>query len=288
MKKKLRRAAAKGKRPVKSLVKALRILDTLGDHPGGLGITDLSDVLKSPKSTVHRLITTLESSGYVVFDAAAARYILGNRVAKLGEQVNQQSPLLTFGVPTLERLTAECHEASHLAILEGTEVIYISQEESRAPVRISFGKGHRVPAHCTALGKALLAGQTDSEILMLYKNRKKLDRLTPDTRTRIEDLLGELAAVRKEGIAYDNEEYMPGLRCMAVPVRDFSSATVAAVCLSMFTHKMTAARMAFFKATLVRAGAELSGKLGFAGAPRGAINGCAPLRAAPISLASRR
>jgi len=251
-------------RPVKSLIKALRILDALGDRPGGLGITDLSSALGAPKSTVHRLVATLEAAGYAVFDPPTARYVLGSRVAKLGEQLNYQSPLLTFGVSTLEQLTNNCKEASHLAILEGTEVVYVSREESKDPVRISFGMGHRAPAHCTALGKALLAGLTDAEIRMLYKNQRKLERLTPQTCASLDDLVAQMAAIRREGIASDNEEYMPGLRCVAAPVRDFSARIVAAMSLSMFKHKMTAQRRALFKAALLQAGADLSQKLGFA------------------------
>jgi|SRR5579872_1393946 len=268
MKQRGRGSSVKHKKPVKSLMKALRVLDTLGDCPGGLGITDLSDALNAPKSTVHRLVSTLEAAKYVVFDPPTSKYSLGNRVAKLGEQLNHQSSLLTFAMPMLEELTRECHEASHLAIMQGTEVVYVSHEESKEPVRISFGMGHRAPAHCTALGKAFLAELTDSDILMLYKNQKKLDRLTPRTKTSIRELLAELAIVRKEGIAYDNEEYMTGLRCMAAPIRDFSSRIVAATSLSMFKHKMTAERRELFKEVLMRGSAELSEKLGFVQASR--------------------
>jgi IclR family KDG regulon transcriptional repressor len=263
MKVKGRNSGVRTKKPVKSLLKALRVLDTLGDCPGGLGITDLSTALKAPKSTVHRLVSTLEAARYVIFDPPTSKYSLGNRVAKLGEQLNHQSSLLTFAMPMLEQLTRECHEASHLAIMQGTEVVYVSHEESKEPIRISFGMGHRAPAHCTALGKAFLAELTDSDILMLYKNQRKLDRLTSRTKTSLRDLLAEIAMVRREGIAYDNEEYMTGLRCMAAPIRDFSSRIVAATSLSMFKHKMTAARRAFFKEALLRASAELSEKLGF-------------------------
>ncbi len=258
-----RRLAKKNKRPVKSLLKALRILDKLGDCPSGSGITEMGDALKAPKSTVHRLLVTLEEAGYVIFDPLTSKYSLGNRVARLGEQLNQQSPLLTFGVPMLEQLTRECHEASHLAIMQGTEVVYISHEESREPVRISFGMGHRAPVHCTALGKAFLAGFSESEIWMLYKNRKKLARLTPNTVTSLRALVAEIAIVRKEGIAYDNEEYMPGLRCMAAPIRDFTSRIVAAMSLSMFKHKMTDEKKAFFRDALKHGSMELSEKLGF-------------------------
>src|SRR5580658_7629944 len=263
MKVKAKRNAPGNKKPVKSLIKALRILDTLSDGVDGLGITDLSGVLKTPKSTVHRLIATLETAGYVAFDPPTAKYSLGSRAARLGEQLNHHSPLLTFGVPMLERLTEECHEASHLAILQGTEVVYVSHEESKEPVRISFGMGHRAPAHCTALGKVFLAELTDSEIAMLYKNQKRLERLTPRTKPLMRELLAEIATVRREGIAYDNEEYMTGLRCMAAPIRDFSSRIVAATSLSMFKHKMTSARREFFKQALMRASTELSEKLGF-------------------------
>jgi IclR family transcriptional regulator, KDG regulon repressor len=249
-------------RPVKSLLKALRILDALGDCPGGLGVTTLSQTLREPKSTVHRLLATLEAAGYAVFDPPTARYILGSRVSKLGEQLNSQSPLLTFGVPVLEELTKECKEASHLAILEATEVVYISREESKEPVRISFGMGHRAPAHCTALGKVLLAGLTDAEIRMLYKNQSRLKRSTARTALSLDSLISEIARIRRDGVAYDNEEYMVGLRCIAAPVRNYSGRIVAAMSLSMFKHRMTAARKNVFKAALIRASVELSRQLG--------------------------
>ncbi|HEY6249547.1 MAG TPA: IclR family transcriptional regulator [Candidatus Angelobacter sp.] len=273
-----RHSPGKHNKPVKSLIKALRILGALGDCPGGLGITELSGILKSPKSTVHRLVATLETVGYVFFDLPTSKYVLGSRVAKLGEQLSQQSPLLTFGVPALEQLTRECKEASHLAIMEGAEVVYISHEEIKEPIRISFGMGHRAPVYCTAGGKVFLAGLSNSEILTLYKNkRKKFEQRTPRTLTRLQDLLSEIATVRKEGIAYDNEEYMPGLCCIAAPVRDFSSRTIAAISLSMMNHRMTAERKVIFKETLLRVSAELSEKLGFlpslpSGAPLHLIN----------------
>jgi IclR family transcriptional regulator, KDG regulon repressor len=253
----------KNRQPVQSVIKALRILDALGDCLGGLGITELSGTLKSPKSTVHRLVSTLETEGYVYFDVLTTKYVLGSRVAKLGDHFNQQSHLLTFGVPTLEQLTRECKEASHLAILEGKEVVYISQEQTKEPIRISFGMGHRAPVYCTAGGKVFLAGLSNIAILRLYPNKVRFKQYTPCTKTRLDDLLSEIAVVRREGIAYDNEEYAPGLCCMAAPVRDFSSKTIAAISLSMIKNKMTAERKPFFKEALLRASAALSGKLGF-------------------------
>ena len=271
LKPKVKRSFRKNGKPVKSLIKALRILDALGDCPSGLGITELSSALKAPKSTVHRLIATLEAVGYSVFDPPTAKYMLGTKLARLGEQLNHQSSLLTFGVPALEQLTRECGEASHLAIMEGTEVVYISREESKESMRISFAMGHRAPVHCTALGKAFLAGLSETEIRMMYANVRKLERMTPHTQTKLSQILAEIAVVRKEGIAYDNEEYMPGLRCIAAPIKDFSSRTVAAMSLSMFKHKMTAERRALFKEALFRASSDLSEKMGFSKARKSVI-----------------
>jgi len=265
MKAKVKRGFRNNNKPVKSLIKALRILDALGDCPSGLGITELSAALKAPKSTVHRLVATLEAAGYSVFDRPTTKYMLGTKVARLGEQLNHQSSLLTFGVPALEQLTRECGEASHLAVMEGIDVVYISREESKEPMRISFAMGHRAPAHCTALGKAFLAGLSDTEIRMLYAQRK-LERLTPRTQVKLPLILAEIAVIRKEGIAYDTEEYMPGLCCMAAPIKDFSSRTIAAMSLSMFKHKMKGERRAYFKEALFRASSEVSEKMGYSGA----------------------
>lgn len=85
MKAKAKRSSPKNRKPVKSLIKALRMLDTLSDGVGGLGITDLSGVLKTPKNTVHRLIATMEAAGYVAFDPQTAKYSLGSRAVRLGE-----------------------------------------------------------------------------------------------------------------------------------------------------------------------------------------------------------
>jgi len=263
-----KRPSRKVNKPVKSLVKALRILDALGERPSGMGITELSSSIKAPKSTVHRLTATLEAVGYVVFDLSTSRYILGSRLARLGEQLNHQSRLLNFGVTALEDLTRTSREASHLAISEGTEIVFISREETNEPIRISFGMGHRAPAHCTALGKILLAGLSDAEITTLYRNKTKLQRLTPYSIGTLKHLVSEIALVRKGEIAYDDQEYMPGLCCMAAPVRDFSSRVIAAVSLSVFKHKMTTARKASLKKLLVRSSLELSEKLGFAGSSK--------------------
>src|ERR1700677_1065725 len=131
----MRRAASKNKYPVKSLVKALRILDVLAERPAGFGITELSEALQMGKSTVHRLLATLKEEGYVVPHPAGSRYILGGRIARLGQRFSDPYQLATFGEPSVLRLAREHNETVNLAILEGTEIVYVAGEESRETLR---------------------------------------------------------------------------------------------------------------------------------------------------------
>jgi len=254
--------AAKSKYPVKSLVKALRILDVLGESQSGSGVTEISKKLRIGKSTVHRLLTTLKDEGFVLIDPITARYILGSKIAKLEEQLAVQSPLLKFGVSTLEKLVAETKETSNLAILQGSDILYIAKQEPVEPLRMSGQVGRVLPAYSTALGKVLLSGLPDAQIRSLLR-AKKLRKFTPNTVTNMGDLLSELAKVRRDGFAEDREEMYLGLQCIAAPVRDYSGSVVAGISVSVPKHRMTSETRAFVREALHRAALELSEKLGF-------------------------
>lgn len=255
-------SSADSRRPVKSLLKALRILDVLGESESGLGVTVLSRTLKAPKSTVYRLVTTLQSGGYISFDPVTAHYDLGSRVVKLGEQLRHRSPLLSLGPLMLERLTRESDETSYLAVREGTEVAVLAKEESKGVLRIAVNVGYRSPAHCTALGRACLSGISDREIVRLYRN-KKLHSCTPRTKTRLDAVLREVAAVRRTGIAVDREEYAEAVCCIAAPIRDSSSQVIAAITLATTRARFTPEREALFRQLLLHVTDEFSQKLGY-------------------------
>src|SRR5277367_480770 len=211
----MRRPASKNKYPVKSLVKAIRILDVIANQPGGCGITDLSKGLQIGMSTVHRLLATLKEEGLVIVHPTNSRYILGGRIAKLAQRLSEQSPLLVFAVPMIQGLVQEYNETVNMAILEGTEVVYIAGEESRELLRSHFSLGYRAPAHATALGKVCLSDLSDQEIQRRYPRTKRLTQTGPTTITNFNDLLKEVISVREAGFAYDNEESGPGVCCIA-------------------------------------------------------------------------
>ena len=248
--------------PVKSLIKALRILEELAEH-GALGVTELGQRLGMGLSTVHRLLGTLRGKGYVLTDPTTSRYMLGGTVARLGDSISRQSPLLKLGTAAVEELSRQCNESVNLAVLDGTDVVYSARHESSYSLRSTSVLGGRWPAHATALGKALLADLTESDVLRLYGRNPRLRKLTPKTISDLKRLLAELTVVRRAGVAEDREENSIGVRCVAVPIRGASGQAVAALSVSGPISRMTSERINALKSDLRRAGAEFSAKLGF-------------------------
>ena len=252
----------KNKYPVKSLVKALRILDVLAERPTGFGITELSEALDIGKSTVHRLLATLKEEGYVAAHPAGSRYILGGRIGRLGQQLSDQYQLLTFGVPIIRLLATDHNETVNLAVLEGTEIVYIAGEESRETLRNHFLLGSRAPAHATALGKVCLSALAPEEIRRRYKG-VKLIQLGPKTIKTFSGLLEELSAVREAGFAYDDEESGPGIYCIAVPVRLFSGGPAVGLSFALPKPRITPTRRLAMRNALLLGSQQLSRQLGY-------------------------
>jgi DNA-binding IclR family transcriptional regulator len=258
----MRSASSKNKYPVKSLAKALRILDLLAERPTGFGITDLSESLQIGKSTVHRLLATLKEEGYVVMHPENSRYILGGKIARLGQQLSDQYQLVTFGMPVIRRLAREHNETVNLVILEGTEIVYIAGEESRETLRNHVLLGVRAPAHATAVGKVCLSSLTVEEIRQRYKGAK-LTQIGPKTIKTLSALLEELSAVREAGFAYDDEESGSGIYCIAVPVRSFPGGLPAGLSFAMPKPRMTPARRLIMRNALLQGSAQISQQLGY-------------------------
>jgi len=157
------------KYPVKSLAKALRILDTVGRFQHGTSIASLSKELKMGKSTVHRLLATLREFDLIWLDPTTSNYALGSRILRWSDLLVQQNLLVRHGLPVLRDLVSVGRETANLAVLDGIDVLYMAQFESMERLRMSEAVGTRQPAHSTALGKALLASLTEEE----FDSKKK-------------------------------------------------------------------------------------------------------------------
>jgi IclR family acetate operon transcriptional repressor len=254
--------------PVRAVDKALRILETLGRESGDLGLVELSRELAIEKSTLHRLLGTLEARGFVRRDPLSLRYSLGIRMLELGTAVTARSALGRAAAPVLDRLAVRSRQTVNLAVLDGDEILYVAKRESPDPLRLTVEVGRRLPAHCTALGKAILGFRPAAETRRLFGRRKQLRRFTPDTITNPRELIEHLEGILRTGVAVDREELVPGLRCLAAPVLDFTGYAVAAISISAPAVTLSEERVAELRPMLMEAAGEISKALGGSGDPR--------------------
>jgi DNA-binding IclR family transcriptional regulator len=258
-----RSGKATAKYPVKSLVKALRILDTVGRFQHGTSIATLSKELKMGKSTVHRLLATLRDFDLIWFDPATSNYALGSRILRWSDLLVQQNLLVRHGLPILRDLVSAGRETANLAILDGTEVLYVAQFESMERLRLSEAVGTRQPAHSTALGKAILATMTEEELDQFYGKVDGLKGLTLNTITDRRRLKEHLRKVRNEGIAYDFEENVAGVVCLGAVVRNFTGKPIGAMSVSLPIQRLRGDSLITLKEHLLEAVNRLSTELGY-------------------------
>ena len=258
-----RSGKATAKYPVKSLAKALRILDTVGRFQHGTSIAALSKELKMGKSTVHRLLATLRDFDLIWFDPTTSNYALGSRILRWSDLLVQQNLLVRHGLPVLRDLVNAGRETANLAILDGTEVLYVAQFESMERLRLSEAVGTRQPAHSTALGKAILATMTDDELDQFYGKVDGLKGLTLNTITDRRRLKEHLRKVRNEGVAYDFEENVAGVVCLGAVVRNFTGKPIAAMSVSLPIQRLRGDSLITLKEHLLEAVNRLSTELGY-------------------------
>jgi DNA-binding IclR family transcriptional regulator len=198
--------------PVKSADRTLEILESLAS--GGAGLAELATRLGIPKSSLHSILRTLEHRGWVEADANRSHYRLGMSALLIGSSYVDQDPTVIRTSDTMDALAAETGETVHLARLEAPDVVYMAKRESVHPLRMFSAIGRRLPAHATALGKAMLAELPDATIRQLLP--ENLPGTTAHTITSRTELIDHLALVREQGYAIDAEEAGIGMRCFAV------------------------------------------------------------------------
>lgn len=212
---------------VQSVSKALRLLDLMMEARAPLSLTALSERTGWPKSTVHGLLTTLRESS-VVEQQSDGRYALGVRLFEYGCAVSAGWSVSDLAKPHLQNLANVTGESVFLSVLNRTEAITIEQVQSRAGLRVVSEVGTRLPLHCTSQGKVFLAAMSDAEARRIL-SRRTLEPYTPRTMTAWEEIMGALAAVRRDGAAVEDGEYKFGLCSCSAPVRDSSGAVRYAV-----------------------------------------------------------
>lgn len=197
----------------------------------GLTLTELSQRVSLSKSTVLRLLNTLIQCGYIRKDQDSYRYRLGFKVLTLSMEFQKALEWKKEAFPHMKMLQQCTGETINLAVIDNTEVVYIERIESNQIMRASIRVGKRVPIHCTALGKAILA-HMDTEDIQQIVEEIQFEPYTVNTINNRAEFMHCLEQVRRDGYAVDDEENQIGVRCVAAPVLNMVNHVIGAISIS--------------------------------------------------------
>lgn len=207
------------------------LLDALSHNEQPLGLKQLALDTGLHPSTAHRILAAMAHAGFVE-RLGGGTYRLGIRLLELGNLVKVRIDIREAALPWMETLHRELGESVNLGIRQGDEIVYIERTSSgRSTVRAVHLVGARAPLHVTAAGKLFLANDRP-EAVAAYARQTGLPGLTRHSITSLAALKHELDKVRRAGVAFDNEEVEPGLRCIGAPVHDDAGQVVAGLSVS--------------------------------------------------------
>lgn len=221
---------------IQVIERMMSLIDALAEMGEPASLKALSKVTGLHPSTAHRILAAMTHSR-LVERCDAGTYGLGIRFLELGNIVKARFNLRDIAVPFMQNLHETIGEAINLGIRDGDEIIYLERTSSgRSLVRVVYLVGARAPLHLTSLGKLFLAADTPADV-RAYAERTKLPGKTPHSLTTLEQLEKELETIRRDDIAYDNEEAEIGLRCVAAPIRNDEGTLVAGLSISAPTDR---------------------------------------------------
>lgn len=231
---------------VASVDRALRILGVMGEASRGLSLDQLADRLDIPKSSLHRILAALKYRRFVSQPEPGGPYFLGTELLATAFRFHATLDLRALVHPLLARITAELNETTHMAVLDGAEVVYQDKIEASHSIKLSSVIGGRNPAHATGVGKALLAWSYPSGTALAGWAARwgPLPELTPSTITSVALLSQQLALIRERGYALDMEENEAGVRCAAVPIFLGTAVPAAAVSVTVLGARAENSRLA--------------------------------------------
>jgi IclR family transcriptional regulator, KDG regulon repressor len=250
---------------VKSVARALSLLELLAENKDGIALTACSDSLGLHPSTAHRILNTMAEYDYVHQDSEK-HYHLGLGALRLCASAEEHLHLKSVAMSHLERLAHETGELANLVVPRDGEVVYVAQAQGdRGQAVGMFARiGAHAPLHATGVGKCILA-HYDEEELDRYIQETGLEAYTDYTITDSEQLREELVSVRERGYAIDNREYDVGVRCVSSPIRDRRGNIVAALSVSGSSGRVTTDRITELGDLVSAVAASVSQQLGFEG-----------------------
>jgi IclR family KDG regulon transcriptional repressor len=216
---------------VQSLGRAFAILEEVARHRDGIGLAELSKRVGLHNSTTFHLVKTIVSLGYIRQDKDSKRYRLGRPLFALAASSLDEIEMVSLAAPILEDLSLQTGESSHFAVRMGDSVVVIARTSGPGAFQLADRVGVVRPANCTALGKVILAALRPDQLERFLK-RTELKASTPKSITEAKPLRREIEEVRRSGMAFDDGEFDPEVRCVAVPVKDFTGQVIGALGIS--------------------------------------------------------
>ncbi len=248
---------------IQSVNNALNLLEQFKGDKDDLGVTDLSNRLLLNKNNIFRLLATLEARGYIEQNKATENYRLGVKSLELGETFIKQLGLVRQAKPFLKEIVKQCNEMAYIGLIRQRSVVCLDVEEANQTVKVVNRVGWSLPIHCTAIGKAQIAYASEEELEKLGV-LDNMDKFTENTIVDNVEFIRHLKEVAKRGYALDNEEYNPGVRCVAVPVSDYTGRVVGGISVCGPSFRMTDEILKTKIIPVVKdAGEKVSKRLGF-------------------------
>lgn len=222
-----------------AVMRAIEILEVVTRSAERPQLAEICRAVGLPKATVYRILGTLEHAGFVSKEPGAKRYQCGHRLHEMSLQVLRHSPAHAARHAILEELVEQLGETCNLTVPDQHTVTYLDRVEAGWPLRVNLKVGSSVPLYASASGKLFLSSMSRRSRERFLRSTPLIN-YTPNTRTDPDLLNQELEHIRRQGYALDNEEYLIGICCLAVPVRNQSGELIAAVAAHGPTSRMSA------------------------------------------------
>lgn len=229
------------------------------------GVREAASKLRMAKSSTHDLMASLAKQGFLR-KTEENRYRLGWRLVTLSETLLATTVLRSEARPVMEELADQYQETIHLAVLDDTQAVYVDKLEGRQAVRVALTSlGARLYAHCSSLGKVLLAYSAEDEVRRIIQ-MAGLPSFTANTITDEAELFQNLAKIRRQGYAYDLEEVLPDLCCVGAPIYNHLGQVIAAISMSIPAYRFRRSQNAY-RDGVIRAANSISKRMGYFGSP---------------------
>ena len=248
--------------PIRGILNAMDALEFIAQSRQGVGVRELARVLRMSPATAGRVLASLHASGMLDQDESTARYFLGPRALKIAADYSRSLNLQSVADSYLKELVEATGETVFLGVLDGAEVVVVNRIDSPQPLRMAGELGTREPAHCTALGKAMVSSIPADERESLI-GKMDLEHAPGHGVRSIEELRDVLDETAKRGWALDNEEHFEGVRCVAAGICNAEGRTIAAISVSGPSVRLTDKKISEVVPMLKGMAAAISRRLGY-------------------------